>query len=91
MKNLEPILQEFLEKQIGGEDAFISFYKDEIFCGLENSRKIKKDSKSAESSKIEFREMANDLINLLSKWPFQLEYEITSLSHNGFSISPSPK
>ncbi len=88
MNDLETTLLKFLEEQIGSEDSFISLYNSEIFCGLENSRKIKKDSKSAESSRMEFKEMANELINLLDKWPFHLNYEITSLSHNGFCLSP---
>jgi hypothetical protein len=88
MNSLEHTLQKFLEDQIGSKDAFISTYNSDIFCGLENNRKIKKDSKSAEYAKMEFTEMAHDLINLLDKWPFHLTYELTSVSHNGFCISP---
>lgn len=96
MKNLSPIrvveldglLNRFLEEQIGSEDAYIAVNRDEISCGLVRDRRYLAKSAGAEHSKMEFEDMANQLIRLIRREPFELKYEITSLSRNGFTISP---
>jgi hypothetical protein len=86
LKELETFLNTFLEESLGSDDAFLCLYRDEIICRLEKSRAIPVDSKGAEDSKSEFRDMANELIEKLSREPFELKCELASVWRNGFTL-----
>ena len=83
---LETFLNNFLEESLGSDSAFLCLYRDEIICRLEKSRAIPADSKGAEDSKSEFRDMANELIEKLDREPFEMKCELASVWRNGFTL-----
>ena len=82
-------LDQFVNEQIGLDLAWGYATQDmsQIACGMQKEYRIKNKGAEAINSKTEFRDMADELMEKLERWPWEMKYEVTSLSRNGFELT----
>ena len=85
-KNIDIFLNSYLDEAMGGDDASLTLYRNEIICNVEGKRRIHANSPSAELFESEFEDMAEQLIEKLAREPFEMKCEIASLWRNGFTL-----